>query len=114
MLVGLRIAGTHLHLCYDGSEPPVSLHVADSGSHHGEAHAEPADSHVDRDVAMTGDYVAKKPAGDLLLPFLVLVFAFALLAPTRTRGLLPEYRSLLPLPARAHLRPPSRGPPALI
>ena len=114
--VALRIAGAHLHLCFDGSEPPVSLHVADAGAHHagndGHDHvAGPAGGHVDRDVLMSGDFVAKKSTGDLLLPFLVLAFALALFTLAPRRGPVPDYRTPLPLHSRARLRPPQRGPP---
>jgi hypothetical protein len=114
--VALRVAGAHLHLCFDGSEPPVSLHVADAGAHHAadddHAHvAEPVSGHVDRDVVMNGDFVAKKPAGDLLLPFLILAFALALYTLAPRLGPIPDYRSPVPLPSRARLRPPLRGPP---
>jgi hypothetical protein len=111
-LVALRIAGAHLHLCFDGSEPPVSLHVADAGAHHGDGHADVVSGgHIDRDVAMSGDFVAKKSAGDLLAPFFILAFTLALLAVAPRRGLPADYRSPHPLPARARLRPPLRGPP---
>jgi hypothetical protein len=114
--VALRIAGAHLHLCFDGSEPPVSLHIADAGGHHAgddasEHPIDPVGGHVDRDVAMSGDFVAKKPTADLLLPFFVLAFALASFTLATVRNPLPTYRSPLPCASRSRLRPPLRGPP---
>jgi hypothetical protein len=58
VLLLTRLGGTHLHLCFDGSEPPISLHVADAGDHH------PGESapHADQDVALGADLLVKKPA----------------------------------------------------
>ena len=108
-MVAMRVAGAHLHLCLDGTEPPVSLHVADTGSHHAE---EPGESHVDRDVTISGDYVAKKSSFGLDLAMLAAILFMLLLLPMR-RGATRQAHTapLLPLPARLHLRPPLRGPP---
>jgi hypothetical protein len=110
-MVALRIGGLHVHLCLDGSEPPTSLHVADSGMHHVD---EPvaASEHADRDVALVSDLVAKKPFGNLDLALLA-AFAglmFFLLARPRELASFPPTRARF-RSARAHLRPPLRGPP---
>jgi hypothetical protein len=109
-VVALRIGGTHLHLCFDGSEPPLSLHLADSGQHHaGGAATAP---HTDQDVSIGSEALVKKTSAGL--DFAALAFAFTLLL-----FFLPRVRSPLPAffvpprlsPARARLRPPLRGPP---
>jgi hypothetical protein len=108
-LVALRIAGAHLHLCFDGSEPPVALHIGESGGHHGEELA--GFTHSDRDVNVSGDYLSKKPGATVdlgaLCSFLaLLLFVISLRTP------LPVHR--LPRPARrvlTHGLPPPRGPP---
>ena len=104
-LVVLRVGGVHLHLCLDGSEPPVSYHVADSGVHHLDEH-DAGESHSDRDMALADDVLVKKPAkaqDSLLLLFLV----------SRSTG--PRPAADAPPRLRrpySWLRPPLRGPPS--
>lgn len=107
VLLLTRLGGTHLHLCFDGSEPPISLHVADAGDHH------PGESapHADQDVALGADLLVKKPAGGFDLGALAFAFTFLLLIVFRAPGIRPE-ALILPLrSARTRLRPPLRGPP---
>jgi hypothetical protein len=108
----LRVGGLHVHMCLDGSEPPVSFHVEDSGVHHlDEAEGGP---HEDRDMALVSDVVLKKPFGDFdltLLTVLSAVLLFLLARPRETFDFptLPaRFRS-----ARSRLRPPPRAPPSL-
>ena len=108
-LVALRIAGAHLHLCFDGSEPPVALHVGESGGHHGEELA--GFTHSDRDVNVSGDYLSKKLGATVDLGALCLVLALLLFI-IQLRTSPPIYR--LPRVARralTHGLPPPRGPP---
>jgi hypothetical protein len=105
-----RVGGTHLHLCLDGSEPPVSLHLSDSGVHH--ADESTGATHADQDIAVGAEALVKKSFGDLELPTLAFVFALLLFFVAHSRDVLPEFRFPPRLsPARAHLRPPLRGPP---
>jgi len=109
----LRVAGLHLHLCLDGSEPPVSMHVEDAGVHHLDESGT-TDTHMDRDLAIATDVVVKKPVDTLDLTLLGALCALLLFILARPR----EYIafSLLPAPvrsARTRLRPPLRGPPRL-
>lgn len=114
MLV-LRVGGAHLHLCLDGGEPPMSLHLGDSGLHHVDVDAEHAGvlqdaPHTDQDVRIAADVLIKKQIdlGTLAILFAVLLVILL----SRRRSLLPE---LLHLPFFAHapvrLWPPLRGPP---
>jgi hypothetical protein len=110
-LVVLRVGGVHLHLCFDGSEPPISYHVADSGIHHLDEH-EAGETHSDRDMALGEDVLLKKPAK--AQDSLLFLFAFALLLFLLSRSA--EPRPAVDAPARRHpgfswWRPPLRGPP---
>ena len=122
-LLVMRISGAHLHLCFDGSEPPLSYHVADSGVHHADEHGhDHADAghhagheqaHDDRDLDVGQDVLVKKPAGkDVTLA--IIACALLLFLVPRPRAFL---RAASRAPPRFHspflLRPPLRGPPAL-
>jgi hypothetical protein len=110
-LVVLRIGGVHLHLCFDGSEPPISYHVADSGIHHLDEH-EAGETHSDRDMALGEDVLLKKPAK--AQDSLLFLFAFALLLFLLSRSTGPRPKPGAPPPLRpdlSWLRPPLRGPP---
>ncbi|MBC7982261.1 MAG: hypothetical protein H7Y02_00245, partial [Candidatus Obscuribacterales bacterium] len=116
LVVMMRVGGAHVHFCFDGSEPPASLHLdGDGGLHHLDDHHDGSSAHdavagvqhSDLDVNLVTDVLLKKTGG---LDSLVLLFTFAL-----TLFLFPLIRRLLPsatlLPAssrRAHLRPPLR------
>jgi hypothetical protein len=109
-LVAMRIGGAHLHLCLDGSEPPITLHMSDSGLHHTD---EPAGiTHSDQEVLIGADALVKKSFSDFELPLIAFAFVLLLFMFARTRDLLPDFFAPPRLsPARAHLRPPLRGPP---
>lgn len=108
-LVVVRVGGAHLHLCFDGSEPPVSFHAVDLDPHHGSPDA--STMHEDADLAIGGDILAKqaKLAGSLVA-LLVLSFLFAVLAGRHHPLVCPRTA-----PARLRtprlLRPYLRGPP---
>jgi len=112
MLV-LRIGGLHVHMCMDGTEPPLSFHVEDSGIHHLDE-TSAAEEHADRDVGLVSEVVLKKPFGGLDLGLVAAFFALILLLLTRQHEL-PAFPSL-PGKVRSawnRLRPPLRGPPRL-
>jgi hypothetical protein len=113
VLVASRIAGAHLHLCLDGSEPPVSLHVADGAAHHGEEVG--GFTHTDRDVNVGGEYLAKKPGAGFDLALVAMAFGLLLFLLPRNRFPVPDYSCPHPArPSRAHGLPPPRGPPRLV
>jgi hypothetical protein len=108
-VIMLRVGGTHLHLCFDGSEPPVSLHVADSGVHHDDAGST---RHADQDVAIGAEALVKKSSAALDLAMLAFVLALLLFFVPRTPNPLPDFFTAPRLSsARLRLRPPLRGPP---
>ena len=58
MILVMRVGGAHLHLCMDGSEPPVSVHVsADAGLERGSTGMDQV--HHDQYVSLTGEVLAK-------------------------------------------------------
>jgi hypothetical protein len=119
-LLILRISGAHLHLCFDGSEPPLSYHVADSGIHHvdgpghGTAHEHSHEqSHDDRDLDVGQDLLLKKLANkDVTLALIAFALLLFLLSRSPAVAHTP-YHAPPPGRPRAYLRPPLRGPPSL-
>jgi hypothetical protein len=107
--LAMRTAGAHAHLCFDGNEPPASVHVGDFDTHHQSDNQGP--KHSDRDVNLIGDTLAKKSDNDGAFDLPVLVRA-ALAIPAPIKTTLPRLRSL---PAGTvsvpHMRPPLRAPP---
>ena len=102
-----RIAGTHLHLCFDGLEPPVSLHTLDIDSHDSSEQA-----HNDRNVELPGATLAKATSWQVDALFLIAAFSCLLLLSDSRRTPLPAFRLAPFLESIRLLRPPLRGPPA--
>jgi hypothetical protein len=107
-VVTMRIGGAHVHFCFDGSEPPATLHMSsDEGSHH-----EDEAAHTDMDVSLSGDTLIKKFESSiqplLLLAVAILFIRFTpVLTISRTRfNSLPRLLSQF-----AFQRPLLRGPP---
>ena len=71
MFVMLRTADAHAHFCFDGKEPPTSIHVADGESHPCET--DPSQGHTgDQDVKLSPDVLVKKPIpSDVWIPYVV-------------------------------------------
>lgn len=100
------LGGVHVHLCLDGSAPPVALHFADASPL-----LEAVDeTHQDQTVDLSSPVLGKvwPPGLDGAL-FLVVLLLFVVLRQTLTLPVL--CRISLPLPP-LFLRPPLRGPPA--
>jgi hypothetical protein len=103
-----RLTGAHLHLCFDGTEPPLTLHTADSAhvDHHaGETH------HEDLDVEPIGDLLAKSAQLVMLAVFAAAVLLLALLAPPWRLAVADRESLRPPHPPPRFLRPPLRAPP---
>lgn len=106
-LLFARLGGAHLHLCFDGSEPPASLHVTDSG-HHPDHHDDRA--HADRDVPLVGDALTKSGKWGLDLPLLLTALWLVTVLFARLR--ITAADSPPPSASRPRFcRPPLRGPP---
>ncbi len=104
-----RLTGAHLHLCFDGSEPPLALHTADGThlDHHGGEDL----AHDDMDVEPLGDMLAKSAQILLLAVVAFGIWLIALLPPSR-RIAVAFNDSRPPSPPPRFLRPPLRAPPA--
>ncbi len=110
ILLVVRSTDMHVHLCFDGQEPAVSLHFEDGAEL--SAHlTEVSLQHHDFDVDVVSHLSSKPSKSDLplfALIFSALLVAFALVGTpllARVRSLHFRYRS------RTYFTPPLRGPP---
>lgn len=108
-LLAMRIDAAHLHLCFDGQEPSVSLHLADAGDVN--EHSRAGLPHQDLNLDLNGSAFAKQ--SEAVAPVLALIFfaiVFALVDGARTA--IPANYSIGPVSnILPRLRPPLRGPP---
>jgi hypothetical protein len=110
ILLLLRIGGVHLHLCFDGQEPPATLHLLDGGSEHMLDDADPL-PHKDGNLDEASASIVKSLLATFDLPLLLLTVLVAWLRasqpafPAPQRGDRPLRRS------PSFLLPPLRGPP---
>jgi hypothetical protein len=107
MLIATRISGDHLHLCFDGSEPPVSLHGIDTGDHH----ADDGIEHDDSEVDLPG-FTLSKAKSDFHDAALVQAAVWRLAELPRLAIPLDTGEPHRRLTTPYLLKPPSRGPPA--
>jgi hypothetical protein len=104
-----RLSGVHLHLCFDGQEPPATIHTIDDAAHDELHHVE--QDHTDKDVDVL-DAALTKSKGPVDLPvlFAACLLLLMLVHPAgRHWPLAASYRVFTPL--LFALRPPLRGPP---
>lgn len=103
----VRLLCDHLHFCFDGSEPFVTVHGDDGDIHHAEAGL--VTPHEDVDVDLMS--AVFKSASNVLVPLALLGALLLLILPqVRIRRI--EFAPLLLPDSRfQHLRPPLRGPP---
>ena len=105
-----RLSGAHLHLCFDGSEPPESVQltaVASDGSPD-----EARKPRHDLDVNLIGEALAKKLDSSLELPMLLAAAILLFRVQAVVALVIARHRTapLIPIPA-FRLRPPLRAPP---
>ena len=101
--------GMHVHLCFDGSEPPVALHLAADTVDHQHQGIEPV--HDDFDLSVVGDVIGKIAKATLNLPLLLLACA-RLLFSRATPPPIPWAGPAAPIRSTArYIRPPLRAPP---
>ena len=101
------VSGMHGHYCFDGKEPPISIH-SDLMTGHPEHHED--EEHVDADGDLFEPVLAKLVKIDA--PLLLTAFIFLLMLCAHQQIFLSRY----PLPFTPRfigLRPPSRAPPVL-
>ena len=105
----LRVGGAHLHLCFDGTEPPASLHLFEDGPHHETLSF--GFTHQDVDIAVVAELLSKSnnSANDLPLTMLLLasLLGFWFQPQRYFSALLPPFHYA----SKWLLRPPLRGPP---
>jgi hypothetical protein len=103
-----QAAGMHVHLCFDGGEPPMSVHASATGDHidhHDDG------QHHDVDLAWASGTVLKPPqALPVLPPVLLAVVWVCLLGVASTTRALGAAAAQFP-PSFFLQRPPTRGPP---
>lgn len=107
----VRASDTHLHFCFDGQEPPASVHFADASVHNDDHHAD--EDHADKDFDPLVGVLLKHSGSDSDLALPACVVAAVLLLPPVT-SIVPVASDSLPAHASPsfYLRPPLRGPPA--
>lgn len=100
-------AGTHGHLCFDGQEPPIAVHMDVMGDHLGHHDDQ---SHQDADLTPAKPVIAKPGKADLAVLLLTLVTLVLSVQPASVTA--PRYQLLIPskLP---HTRPLLRAPPVI-
>jgi hypothetical protein len=109
MLLIVRTADAHAHLCYDGKEPPVSIHLADGSSHPCESG--PSSGHTgDKDFQITSDVALKKASSadpwiTAAIPHLFQIVSSAGDPPFSADAPIVRVETIY------FLRPPLRGPP---
>lgn len=101
-------SGAHGHLCFDGQEPPVSVHM-EMMSEHADHHAID-EQHVDADVDLSQPFLAKLTKIDLPLLIVAAILLAVLLGKTSVAisRYSPTYSS-----RRTGLHPPLRAPPVI-
>lgn len=108
-ILATRVSGVHLHLCFDGQQPQISVQSGHAGMD------EPGITHADddKDVSLVGDALVKNfnHAGVLptLLAAAVLLFILGSLRQVGFPGFFS--RPAIPYASGFYLRPPLRGPP---
>lgn len=112
-VLAVRASDTHLHLCFDGQEPPASVHLADGSVHHDEDHGGDDATHADKDInPFIGTIVKSDDDAQPLLAFIVgTLLSFDLIPLDHA---VPAFAREHPLASDPpfYLRPPLRGPPA--
>lgn len=100
-------SGVHGHFCFDGQEPPVSLHVDMLDGH--TVHSQ-SEAHQDVDIEQSQSVLVKTFKLDLFLPVLL-----TLVIVLQARGTTFIIQSITSTRIRhsVGVRPPLRAPPAI-
>lgn len=108
LLIGARISGAHWHLCYDGQEPPIEIHVGDAALGDGNDHP----GYEDADLNLVDDGITKILSAGLDMAMLFAFFVLLWRLPNHARSVpTSQYRvPLFPTDPRLLLAPP-RAPP---
>lgn len=104
-----RLGDAHVHLCFDGQEPPTTMHVMEDAAHHDGDDAG-VSGHNDQDVNLFDAVLAKKAgAADFLLLAVTIVALLLPRQPVRQKIFFAPVQTVASLPLFFH--PPLRGPP---
>ena len=125
LFAGVTNAHAHVHLCFDGQEPPASVHVSDADGHHdgvrpidhaddhehhdNDAHHDDDADHDDVDLDLANPALAKTVKHDIAA-IASLWLKGAAIVPSKARAPALDFER----PAhsfRPYLHPPLRGPP---
>ena len=112
VLLPIRMANAHLHMCLDGQERAVSVHIDDVPTHHGALDEGNGHNDLDLDLDVSPSLsVTKADSADTFSPIILGTYVLAVLLPEQ-RHSAPEAILLdrVQLPT-LDLRPPPRGPP---
>ena len=110
-LLPIRMANAHLHLCLDGQERPLAVHLLDVPTHHGAVSASSGHNDIDVDVSQTPVSAKKVSNADDLSPAILGAYFIALVFPEPPKRA-PRIELATPVVAfDFDLRPPTRGPP---
>lgn len=109
LITGLN--GAHGHFCFDGQEPPVSLHLGVAAEHqeheHHELHDESEQQHLDMDVDFSQSLMVKFFKYDLPILVITALVLLVCLLPAR---LLIIHQPII-ICRIFTLHPPLRAPP---
>jgi hypothetical protein len=109
LVAGITNAHAHIHLCFDGHEPPAALHLAGDDDHDRGHDLDDPDCSGDVDVDLQNQAVAKTVKHDSFAidpPVLrTLAFEDVSASPLPVTGQLP------PRPPPLYTHPPLRAPP---
>jgi hypothetical protein len=109
-VMAMPVSGAHLHLCFDGGEPPATFHAVEDGSAHDDAAV--TSEHNDKDVSLQDAALAKKQDGAFDLPTALTVTAFVLRLPVTAPAPAVDTDVATPPSLRVtRVLPPLRGPP---
>ncbi|HEU4602332.1 MAG TPA: hypothetical protein VFS24_10205 [Steroidobacteraceae bacterium] len=109
-LLPVRMANAHLHLCLDGQEAPISVHVEDVPGHQDDADFKAG--HHDHDVDVSGSMTVTKSASFALDNPIISAYVLAIVLPVEAPRVFSADVAEIHFSVPFTLRPPSRGPPA--
>jgi len=109
-LLLMWVAGAHLHLCFDGLEPPVTLHQLADGGVHLDQHS-PEQEHSDSDVELDTS-LRRAPKNSVDAPAIASSVAHASVGLRSTAVLRTVNAPSSIRTALWFLQPPLRAPPA--
>lgn len=108
ILVLALVGNINSHYCFDGQEPPVTVHFENINGHPGHESQDQKHSDVDREV-LSDILLTKLPDQDQPLFLSALLFLFVFVAPSRQQTSPDNVSPYWQIPTS--LRPPLRAPP---